>query len=50
MAWTPDGSWLLYQGPGGHLWAYQPASGKVRTSRAPCCQYIGMLTFPTRPG
>jgi hypothetical protein len=49
MAWTPDGSWLLYQGPGGHLWAYQPGNGKVRTSRTPCCQYIGMLAFPTRP-
>lgn len=50
MAWTPDGSWLLYQGPGGHLWAYQPATGKVRSSRTPCCRYIGMFAFPTRHG
>jgi hypothetical protein len=31
-AWTFRGSWLLYQGPRGHLWAYQPASGRVRAS------------------
>jgi hypothetical protein len=50
MAWTPDSAWLLYQGPGEHLWAYHPATGKVRTSRTRCCQYIGMFAFPTRPG
>jgi hypothetical protein len=37
-AWTAKGSWLLYQGPGGHLWAYQVASGSVRAFRTPCCQ------------
>lgn len=49
MTWTPDGSWLLYQGTGEHLWAYQPATGKARTSRTPCCQYIAMTAFRTRP-
>jgi hypothetical protein len=49
-AWTPTGAWLLYQGPGGHLWAYQATTGKLRTSRTPCCHYIGMIALPTRPG
>lgn len=38
-AWSRDGSWLFYQGPGGHLWAYQPATGRVRSSKTPCCNY-----------
>src|SRR5262249_44323508 len=39
MAWSHDSSWLFYQGPGGHLWAYQPGTGKVRGSKTPCCNY-----------
>jgi hypothetical protein len=31
-AWTAKASWLLYQGPGGHLSAYQVTSGTVRAS------------------
>jgi len=44
-AWSADGSWLFYQGPGELMWAYQPASGTVRSSRTPCCQYAAMATL-----
>lgn len=47
-AWSADGSWLFYQGPGGHLWAYQPSSGQVHASGAPCCGYAVMTAFPAR--
>ena len=46
-AWSADGSWLLYQGPGGRMWAYQVSSGRARASRTPCCPYTVMVTFPT---
>jgi hypothetical protein len=49
-AWSAKGSWLLYQGPGGHLWAYQVTTGKVRTSSTPCCRYTAMVAVPNRPG
>jgi hypothetical protein len=49
-AWSAQGSWLLYQGPGGHLWAYQVASGQTRASATPCCQYTVMAAVPSRPG
>jgi hypothetical protein len=39
MAWSHHSSWLFYQGPGGHLWAYRPATGRVRSSGTPCCDY-----------
>jgi hypothetical protein len=39
MAWTRDSSWLFYQGSGGHLSAYRPATGRVRSSKTPCCDY-----------
>jgi hypothetical protein len=39
-AWTVKGSWLLYQGPGRHLWAYHVRSGTVRASTTPCCHYM----------
>ncbi len=42
--WSARGSWLLYQGPGTHLWAYQVTTGRVRSSSAPCCQYTVMAT------
>jgi len=49
-AWSAKGSWLLYQGPGGHLWAYQVTSGKTRASSTPCCQYTVMVAAPSNPG
>lgn len=49
-AWSANGSWLLYQGPGGHLWAYQATSRAVRASSTPCCQYTVMITAPSNPG
>jgi hypothetical protein len=48
-AWSANGSWLLYQGPGGHLWADQVASGAIRASSTPCCQYTVMVAAPS-PG
>jgi len=45
-AWSADGSWLFYQGRGGHLWAYQASSGRVRASGTPCCGYAVMVAFP----
>jgi hypothetical protein len=42
--WSVRGSWLLYQGPGQHLWAYQVTTGRVRSSATPCCQYTVMAT------
>lgn len=49
-AWSVKGSWLLYQGPGGHLWAYQVTTGKARPSSTPCCQYTAIVAVPDRPG
>jgi hypothetical protein len=49
-AWSAKGSWLLYQGPGGHLWAYQVTSGKTGASSTPCCQYTVMAAVPSRSG
>ena len=46
-AWSADGSWLFYQGPGGHLWAYRVSSGQVRASGTPCCGYTVMAAFPS---
>ena len=36
-AWSANDTWLFYQGPGGHLWAYQVTSGQTRASSTPCC-------------
>jgi hypothetical protein len=49
-AWSAQGSWLLYQGPGEHLWAYQVTGGKTRASSTPCCQYTVMAAVPSRSG
>ena len=49
-AWSAKGSWLLYQGPGGRLRAYQVTSGKTRTSSTACCQYTVMVTAPSHSG
>jgi len=46
-AWSADRSWLFYQGPGGHMWAYQVSSGKIRASSTPCCSYAVMAAFPS---
>jgi len=48
-AWSPDSSWLLYQGPGEHMWAYQVATRQVRSSATSCCQYAVMATINSRP-
>ena len=49
-AWSASGSWLLYQGPGRHLRAYQVTSGMTRTSSTPCCQYAVLAAAPNRSG
>jgi hypothetical protein len=49
-AWSANGSWLLYQGPGGHLWAYQVTSGTIRASSTPCCHYTVMVAATSNPG
>lgn len=49
-AWSASGSWLFYQGPGQHMWAYQVRTGKVRSSTTPCCQYAVMGTVKSPPG
>jgi hypothetical protein len=45
IAWSPDSSWLFYQGPAEHLWAYQVTTGQVRSSTTTCCQFAVMATF-----
>jgi hypothetical protein len=49
-AWSPDSSWLFYQGPGQHLWAYQVTTGQARSSTTTCCQYAVMATISSPPG
>jgi hypothetical protein len=44
-AWSPDSSWLFYQGPGQHMWAYQVTTGQARSSATTCCQYAVMATI-----
>ena len=46
-AWSADGTWLLHQGPAGHLWAYQVTSGQTRASSTPCCQYTVLAAAPS---
>jgi hypothetical protein len=48
-AWSADGLWLFYQGPRGHLWAYQDATGRARASAMPCCRYNVMAAIPSSP-
>jgi hypothetical protein len=47
-AWSANDAWLLYQGPGEHLWAYQVASGRTGASSTTCCRYTVMVTAPSR--
>jgi hypothetical protein len=49
-AWSANGSWLLYQGPGGHMWAYQVTSGKTGASITPCCRYTVMAAAGSQSG
>jgi hypothetical protein len=49
-AWSANDTWLLHQGPGGHLRAYQVTSGQTRASSTPCCQYTVMAAVPSRSG
>ncbi len=48
--WSARGSWLFYQGPGQHMWAYQAITGQVRSSRTTCCQYAIMAAISSPPG
>lgn len=47
--WSARGSWLFYQGPGQHLWAYQETTGHLRSSRTTCCQYAVMAAIGSPP-
>jgi hypothetical protein len=47
-AWSANDSWLLYQGPGEHLWAYQVTTGRTGSSGTTCCRYTVMVTTPSR--
>ena len=49
-AWSAHGSWLFYQGPGQHMWAYQVTTGRVRSSKTTCCQYAVMAAIKSPPG
>jgi hypothetical protein len=49
-AWSPDSSWLFYQGPGQRMWAYQATTGQARSSTITCCQYAVMATTSSPPG
>jgi hypothetical protein len=49
-AWSPRDSWLFYQGPGQHMWAYQVTTGRVRSSKTTCCQYAVMAAIKSPPG
>ncbi len=44
-AWSPDSSWLFYQGLGEDMWAYQVTTGQARSSTTACCQYAVMATL-----
>jgi hypothetical protein len=48
-AWSADGPWLFYQGPGGRLWAYQAATGAARESAVPCCGYSAIAAAVPGP-
>ena len=48
-AWSARGSWLLYQGPGTRMWAYQPRTGAVGSSTTACCRYTVMAAFKSPP-
>lgn len=47
-AWSVDGSWLFYQGPGGHLHGLHVASGATRSFPLRCCRYTAMVAIRHR--
>jgi hypothetical protein len=47
VAWSPEGSWLLYQGPRFTLWGYDVRTQEVRSSPVPCCRYTIMAVVRT---
>jgi len=54
MAWSPAGSWLFYQDPGGRLRALQVATGQIETFGTPippdwCCLWEAMFPVPNSP-
>jgi hypothetical protein len=46
-AWSTDGFWLLYQGPGERLRALDVNTGATRTFAIRCCRYTAMVATPT---
>ncbi len=47
-AWSPDGAWLFYQGPGERLRALNLRSGHSYPLPLRCCQYTTMLAINSR--
>ncbi|HET6869147.1 MAG TPA: hypothetical protein VFH80_24765 [Solirubrobacteraceae bacterium] len=47
-AWSRDGAWLFYQGPGERLRALNIQSGKSYSRPLRCCQYTAMLAITIR--
>ncbi len=50
VAWSVRGGWVFFQGPRGYMWAYQPQTGNLRSSRTPCCQVTVMAAVQIGPG
>lgn len=48
VAWSPDGAWLLYQGPAFELSGYNVRTRAVRSSTVPCCLYTIMTVVRAR--
>jgi hypothetical protein len=48
LAWSPDDSWLLYQGPDRTLWGYDVRTRAVRSSPTPCCLVTVMAVVRPR--
>jgi hypothetical protein len=42
-AWSTDGAWLLYQGPGERLHALEVKTGATRSFALRCCRYTAMV-------
>jgi hypothetical protein len=48
-AWSIDGSWLLYEGPGNRLHAFRPTTGRSQTLGERCCESAAMVAIPSQP-
>jgi hypothetical protein len=48
-AWSPDGSWLLYQGPHFTMSGYNVRTRAVGTTSVPCCLYTIMAVVRAPP-